>query len=533
MAELRIPLIAEFKGKKAFKDADNSIKNLSGNFKKLAGMAGIGLSAAAIVNFGKKAAKAFMEDERAAAQLAQSVKNLGLAFDTPAIENFISQMSQASGVTDDQLRPAMQRLLQTTGSVKKSTELLTQALDVSRGSGIDYETVVNDLSMAYVGNTKGLKKYALGLTNAQLKTMKFSDVQEKLTKQFSGANAAYLETYAGKMQILSTAAGEAQETIGKGLMDALSILGGEGNTIQPIADSMADLAQGTADVIVGLADVASGLKNLGGLASTKLPSGSTLGELFSPNLNMIPLLGPYLETFRLRGKAINTPGMGGYPSSALGPGYIDPNEAARKKAEADALKRAKALAALQAKSLADQKKKTALEKAAKTLELERINITAALRGKISETDRLSLQLQLAILDKNESVATKLAADLDQAVKRNNELQAALLATPKAPNPYADWSVPKLDFGGNLLGSQVPNFVPPSWSMPSDSFAQYGPLGGLGAGVVAGVNPNINITVELDGQTVGGAIKDTQINDSLSGSFNQVNRGGGFKGAVAI
>jgi hypothetical protein len=44
---------------------------------------------------------------------------------------------------------------------------------------------------------------------------------------------------------------------------------------------------------------------------------------------------------------------------------------------------------------------------------------------------------------------------------------------------------------------------------------------------------INITVELDGQTVGGAIRDNQINDSLSGSFNQLNRGGGFKGAVAI
>ncbi len=43
----------------------------------------------------------------------------------------------------------------------------------------------------------------------------------------------------------------------------------------------------------------------------------------------------------------------------------------------------------------------------------------------------------------------------------------------------------------------------------------------------------NITVELDGQTVGGAIRDGQINDSLSGSFNQVNRGQGFKGAVAL
>lgn len=528
MAELRIPIIGEFKGKKAFDQAGKAAFGLDKTVKSL-GKSLIGVfGAQQLLKFAKNAAKAFIEDERAATQLAQSVKNLGLAFETPAIENFISQLSKASGVTDNQLRPSMQKLLQTTGSLKTSTELLTQALDISRGSGVDYETVINDLSLAYVGQTKGLTKYSLGLTKAELKTMKFTDIQKKLTDQFKGANSAYLETYAGKMQLLTTAAGEAQETIGKGLVDALSILAGEGNTVQPIADSMADLAQGTSDVIVGLADVASGLKNLGGLASMKLPSGSTLGELFSPNLNMIPLLGPYLETLRLRGKKINTPGMGGYPSSALGPGYIDPNEAARKKAEAEALKRAKALAALQAKSLADQKKKARLDSAARILDLQRINITAALKGKISETDKLSLQLQLALLNQNDEQAKKLSDQLDAAVKRQKELEAMILATPKAPNPYADWKVPTLDFGGNLLGSIVPNFVPPSWSMPE----MFGQQGGLGAGVIAGVNPQVNITVELDGQTVGGAITDSQVNQSLSGTFSSVNRSG-FKGAIAI
>jgi hypothetical protein len=44
---------------------------------------------------------------------------------------------------------------------------------------------------------------------------------------------------------------------------------------------------------------------------------------------------------------------------------------------------------------------------------------------------------------------------------------------------------------------------------------------------------INIEVYLDGDAVGGAVRETAINDSLSGSFNQLNRGQGFKGAVAI
>jgi len=59
------------------------------------------------------------------------------------------------------------------------------------------------------------------------------------------------------------------------------------------------------------------------------------------------------------------------------------------------------------------------------------------------------------------------------------------------------------------------------------------MGGLGAGVIAGVNPMppINIVVELDGQAVGGAIRDSQINDSLSGSFSQTNRFAA-KGSIA-
>ena len=81
------------------------------------------------------------------------------------------------------------------------------------------------------------------------------------------------------------------------------------------------------------------------------------------------------------------------------------------------------------------------------------------------------------------------------------------------------------------GQPVPNFNVPDYA--KDSYSQVGPMGGLRAGVIAGVNPPpINITVELDGVTVGGAIRDGSINDSLSGSFNSVNRSG-FKGAVAI
>ena len=231
----------------------------------------------------------------------------------------------------------------------------------------------------------------------------------------------------------------------------------------------------------------------------------------------------------------NAAGMGGYPSSALGPGFIDPNDAARKKAEADAAKRAKELAGLTKKNLDTQKKSLALQKASKSLNLEAINIEAALKGKISETDRISLLLQKAILEGNATLATQLSDQLEAATKRQNELRALLLTTPEAPNPYRNWILPQdlLNYTASSLGVSVAQLQNAPVA-PSSTFSD------AQMELMAAVNSfqgadkqAINIEVYLDGQTVGSAITDVQLNNSLSGSFNQLNRGQGFKGAVAL
>jgi hypothetical protein len=437
-------------------------------------------------------------------------------------------MANASGVTDDQFRPSLQRLLQTTGSVTKSTELLTQALDISRGSGVDYETVVNDLTMAYVGQTRGLRKYSLGLSQAELKTMSFADVQEKLTKQFSGANAQYLTTYAGKMGILSNAASEATENIGKGLVESLSLLGGDGNTIQPLADSMLEFSTEISNAITGIAVLINKLKAIPGIDFLVRNLGTTTDLL--PNTGI--LKGAFKALSDLGKEA--TPGMGGYPSSALGPGYIDPNDAARKKAEAAAVKRAKELAALQKKTFDTQKKQNALLRASKTLNLEAIGIEAALKGQISETDRLSLLLQKAILADNANLATQLSDQLEAAIKRQNDIRNLLLTTPEAPNPYRNWTLPQdlLNYTASSLGvsvAQLQTAPIPITSSMTDAEME----------LAAAVNANqvaeaklISVEVYLDGQAVGGAVTNAQVNQSLSGTFSDVSRYNG-RGAPSI
>ena len=537
MAELRIPIIGEFKGKKAFDDAERSTGKLDDSVKKLGKALIAAFSIQKITQFSKAAVKAFVEDEAAASRLAQSVKNLGLAFETPAIEAFIDQLSRASGVTDDQLRPAMQRLLQTTGSLAKSTELMNLALEVSRGSGVDYETVVNDLSMAYVGQTRGLRKYSLGLTQAELKTATFAEVQEKLNKTFTGANAAYLDTYAGKLTLIQTAAGEAQETLGKGLVDAFSILATETGSITELTEAMNAFATNTATAFRNVAVLVSNLDKsmqagMGLVGVLDRITGSNFVKIFGGAFGLLSTQGA--GTF----SSFVTPGMGGYPSSALGGTYVDPNEAARRKAEKEAAARAAAIAALQKKTLDMQKKANALTRAAKTIDLDRISITAALRGKISETDRLSLNLQLALLDKNEAQANKLSAELEAATKRQQALNAALLATPEAPNPYRNWKMPEFKMPSVSIPATLITATTEALGVASISDIPATNTGGLTdaqSEVFDAItdyikrfgdptkDPTVNVTVVLNDQEVGNAIRDVSVNDSLSGSFNTVNR----------
>ena len=538
---IRIAAIFDNKG---LKQADKGVKGLQSSVKKLAGAAGIGLSTAAVINFGKQSVKAFMEDQKAASQLALAVKNLGLAFETPRIEQFISEMSRASGVADDILRPSMQKLLQTTGSVAKSQELLNQALDISRGSGVDFETVVEDLTKAYVGQTRGLNKYKLGLTQAELKAASFADLQAKLTDQFTGANAAYLETYAGKLGLVTTAAGEAQETIGKGLIDAFTILSSESGNINDLTDAMNSFAEGTATAFRNVAILVSNFDKamqagFGLIGVLDRLSGSNLVKIFGGGFGLLGTQGG--GSFGSN----NAAGMGGYPSSALGTGFIDQNDAARKKAEADAAKRAKELAGLTKKNLDTQKKSLALQKASKTLNIEAINLEAALKGKISETDRISLLLQKAILEGNATLATQLSDQLDAAIKRNDELRRSLLSTPKAPNPYEDWKIPAdlLNYTAATLGVSAETVIKaPETIGTGMTDATQELIDALiaaaesqrkaDAAQAAADAGDVYVSVKIGEDDIAAMITQSQTNSSLSGSFNQINRGNN-KGAVAL
>lgn len=226
MSNVAINIAAEFKGKPAFDKAGKSVSALEKGVNKL-GKRLVGVFAIAkLVQFGKSSVAAFTEAEKANTRLANSVDNLGLSLSKAKIQQGLDALSAKYGIQGEPLAEAFQSLLQTTGSITKSQELLKLAIDASLGSGVDLAQVGKDISLAYVGQTRALRKYNLGLTQAELQTMGFLAITEKLQKQYGGAGAKFLDTNAGKMQVLAEAADNAKETIGAGLVTALAKMSG-------------------------------------------------------------------------------------------------------------------------------------------------------------------------------------------------------------------------------------------------------------------------------------------------------------------
>jgi len=222
-ADVRIDIAAQFVGKKAFKDAETASDRLTKNVKGLAkGLLAV-YSAQKILSYAKASVKAFAEDDKAAKALGTTLKNLGLAYgaNIGTVNGFISSLEMQTGVLDDELRPAMDRLLRATGDVTKSQELLALALDISAGTGKSVTQVSQSLQKAYLGQTQALGRLGVGLSRAELSSSSFEEIQARLAVLFAGQATAAADTYAGSLAKLTVAGNNAKETIGKGLVDAL------------------------------------------------------------------------------------------------------------------------------------------------------------------------------------------------------------------------------------------------------------------------------------------------------------------------
>jgi hypothetical protein len=224
---LKLSILADVDDlKKKLGEADNAVETnaskISDFGKKAA--AAFAVAAAAAVAYGTKLAidgvKAAIEDEAAQLRLANALKTATGATEgqIKATEDFILKTSLATGVADDQLRPAMQRLAVSTKDTEEAQKLLSLALDISKGSGKDLEQVATALGRAHDGQSTALGRLGIGLSAAELKTMSFTEIQTKLSDLYGGAASENAETFQGKIDRLKVGFDEAKESLGVALL---------------------------------------------------------------------------------------------------------------------------------------------------------------------------------------------------------------------------------------------------------------------------------------------------------------------------
>jgi hypothetical protein len=224
---LKLSILADVDDlKKKLGEADKAVE---GNASKISefgkkAAAAFAVAAVAAAAYGTKLAidgvKAAIQDEQAQLRLASALRTATGATDAQikATEDMILKTSLATGVADDQLRPAFQRLAVSTKDTVEAQKLLNLALDISKGKGIELETVANALGRAQDGNTTALGRLGLGLSKAELSTLSFTEVQSRLSDLYGGAAAANAETFQGKIDRLKVGFDEAKESLGVALL---------------------------------------------------------------------------------------------------------------------------------------------------------------------------------------------------------------------------------------------------------------------------------------------------------------------------
>lgn len=214
---------------KSLKTAETDTETFGSKVGDVGKKVGVAFAAAAAaagayaIKMGVDGVQAAIEDEKAQTQLAIAIKSATSATDEniKSIEAQITQTALATGVADDQLRPALGRLVLSTNDTQKATDLLNLALDVSAATGKPLETVTNALGKAYDGNTAALGKLGIGYGAAELKGKDFSTVAAELNAQFGGSALTAAETYQGQIDRLKVSFGETQETLGTALLPIL------------------------------------------------------------------------------------------------------------------------------------------------------------------------------------------------------------------------------------------------------------------------------------------------------------------------
>ena len=429
MSNIFVRIIGEFKDKE-FKRAQKSTLGLTRSFDNLKRSAARAFIAVAGIAALKRSFEAFAKADQAIQSFNKSLDNLGLKYEAASAVDFIEQLEKATAVSKDQLFPAFRTLVSATLNVAKAQDVLKSALDISAGTGSSLTTVTTALARAYNGNYSSLGKLQNAYTGAELQALGFDAALVMLNNEFSGQAAADAATYQGKIEKLTLAVGDAKEAIGEGLVDAFEILGA------------GDYDKGLELLASGASKLATGLK-LAAKAAAIFKYTFTTNPFDKDTDQFIADLN---RAFTGRVDPAKTRAL--YRERAK---YLKEEQAKTNKIRKDREKIAKLLET-------EKKKQQIIAEAQKGFDLERIQIEAALKGKINDVEEYRLKLQRAILNENVDNVIKYTGLLQEAEAQAAELADLLARLPEmAENPFTDWPsvIQRIQYLLKELDFQIP------------------------------------------------------------------------------
>jgi hypothetical protein len=255
------------------------------------------------VKIGKDGVRAALEDQKSLAALNKTLTNLGYGATTESVDKFIKSLQFSTGVSDDELRPALSRLVVATGDLTQAQKLLTLSQDISAGTGKDLESVTSALSKAALGQTTALGKLGVGISKATLASGDLDKITDALGKKFAGQAAAAADTFSGKLAILSQGVNEAQESIGYALLNSVeNISDAMGYGAGGFAEQVALAGESVSEIILGISDLTIRFLTFVGVTEDAANATQDLETaqvgLFDKIIAGIPILGTYLLTLK-------------------------------------------------------------------------------------------------------------------------------------------------------------------------------------------------------------------------------------------
>ena len=387
--EVAVDFITRLKDK-GFKDLEKNSKKSIKTLQKFGKVLGLTFSAVALTAFVKKSAQQFAELEKNTRRLESELGPVGLAFASSLATDFTRSLALSSGISQDKLIPALQKLVQTTYTLTDAQKLLTLSTEISKRKGLELEQVSNALSRAFVGDYKSLVNLRIGFERAEVQGKNFQEILNQLQTEFGSKQA---DTFADKINKLAVAFEETQVAIGKGFVEGLEksglsiedtqekmialgetfgkALGKAVGFIDKVSDKLDSLAKNPA--ILAIFDFLDRLMGIDYGAAGRAADAETNARVKAANA--------YTKQLETQGKLVKL-------------AEVEAGLAKQRAAEIARLKRE------ELKRAAEKKRSAELERLRNSIQfkfdIDAINLQAALRRQLSQTDRDRV-LQLSAL----------------------------------------------------------------------------------------------------------------------------------------